>query len=43
VHECLTQVETLAKISGWMGQDKTLILKAKLQGLPLRFLNGREE
>jgi hypothetical protein len=43
VQEFLTQVETLAKVSGWTSQDKALIVKAKLQGLALQFLNGREE
>jgi hypothetical protein len=43
VHEFLTQIETLAKVSGWTSQDKALIVKAKLQGLALQFLHGREE
>jgi hypothetical protein len=43
VHEFLTQIETLAKVSGWTSQDKALIVKAKLQGLALQFLQGREE
>jgi hypothetical protein len=43
VQEFLTQVETLAKVSGWTSRDKALIVKAKLQGLALQFLNGREE
>jgi hypothetical protein len=43
VHEFLTQIETLAKVSGWTNQDKALIVKAKLQGLALQFLHGREE
>jgi hypothetical protein len=43
VYEFLTQVETLAKVSGWTSQDKALIIKAKVQGLALQFLNGREE
>jgi hypothetical protein len=42
VHEFLTQIETLAKMSGWTSQDKDLIVKAKLQGLALQFLQGRE-
>jgi hypothetical protein len=28
VHEFLTQIETLAKVSGWTSQDKALIAKA---------------
>jgi hypothetical protein len=43
VLEFLTQIGTLAKVSGWTGQDKALIVKAKLQGLALQFLHGREE
>jgi hypothetical protein len=33
----------LAKVSGWTSQDKTLIVKAKIQGLALQYLNGPEE
>jgi hypothetical protein len=40
VHEFLSQIETLAKVSGWMNEDKALIVKAKLQGLALQFLSG---
>jgi hypothetical protein len=43
VQEFLTQIETLAKVSGWTSQDKALTVKAKLQGLALQFLHGREE
>jgi predicted mannosyl-3-phosphoglycerate phosphatase (HAD superfamily) len=43
VQEFLTQIETLAKVSGWTSQDKALIVKAKLQGLALQFIQGREE
>jgi hypothetical protein len=43
VHEYLTRVETLAKVRGWTSQDKALMMKAKIQGLALQFLNGREE
>jgi hypothetical protein len=43
VHECLIQIETLAKVSVWTSQDKALIVKAKLQGLALQFLHEREE
>jgi hypothetical protein len=40
VKECLAQIETFAKVSHWTDQD---MAKAKLQGLALQFLNGREE
>jgi hypothetical protein len=43
VLEFLTQIETVAKVSGWTSRDKALIVKAKLQGLALQFLHGREE
>ena len=43
VHEFFSQIETLAKVSGWTEVDKALIVKAKLQGLALQFLSGREE
>jgi hypothetical protein len=43
VHEFLTQIESLGKVSGWTSQDKALIVKAKLQGLALQFLHGHEE
>ncbi|PNF33548.1 hypothetical protein B7P43_G17358 [Cryptotermes secundus] len=43
VHDFLTQIETLAKVSGWTNQDKALIVKAKLQGLSLQYLHGRED
>ena len=40
VHEFFSQLETLAKVSGWTNKDKTLIVKVKLQGLALQFLSG---
>ena len=43
VHEFISQIETLAKVSGWKNEDKALIVKAKLQGLALQFLSGRGE
>jgi len=43
VHEFFSQIETLAKVSGWTNEDKALIVKAKLQGLALQFLSGRVE
>jgi len=43
VHEFFSQIETLAKVSGWSNEDKALIVKAKLQGLALQFLSGRGE
>ena len=38
-----SQIETLAKVSGWTNEYKALIVKAKLQGLTLQFLSGRVE
>jgi hypothetical protein len=43
VREYFAQIETFAKVSHWTDQDMALIAKAKLQGLALQFLNGREE
>lgn len=43
VYEFLNQVDTLARVSGWTSQDKALIVKAKVQGLALQFVNGRED
>jgi hypothetical protein len=43
VHELLTQIEILAKVSGWTSHDKAFFVKAKLQGLALQFLKVREE
>jgi len=43
VHKFFSQIETLAKVSGWSSEDKALIVKAKLQGLALQFLSGRGE
>jgi hypothetical protein len=37
VYEFLTQIETLAEVSGWTSQDKALIFKENLQGLALQF------
>jgi hypothetical protein len=31
------------KVGGWTNEDKALIVKAKLLGLALQFLSGREE
>ena len=31
VHEFFSQIETLAKVSGWTNEDKVLIVKSKLQ------------
>ena len=41
VHEFFSQIETLARVSEWMNEDESLIVKAKLQGLALQFLSGR--
>jgi hypothetical protein len=43
VQEYFAQIETFAKVSHWTEQDMALIAKAKLQGLALQFLNGKEE
>ena len=43
VHEFFSQIETLAKVRGWMNEDKALIVKVKLQELALQFLSGRGE
>ena len=43
VHEFFSQIETLAKVSGWTNDDKALIVKANLPGLALQFLSGRGE
>jgi hypothetical protein len=43
VQEFFAQIETFAKVSHWTEQDMALIAKAKLQGLALQFLNGKEE
>jgi hypothetical protein len=40
VHEFFSQIEILAKVSGWTNEDKALIVKAKLQGLALQLLSG---
>jgi hypothetical protein len=43
VQEYFAQIETFAKVSHWTEQDMALIAKAKLQGLALQSLNGKEE
>lgn len=45
VHEFFffSQTERLTKVSYWTDQDKSFIAKAKLQGLALQYLNGKEE
>jgi hypothetical protein len=40
VHKYFSQIETLAKVSGWTSEYKALIVKAKLQDLALQFLSG---
>jgi hypothetical protein len=42
VHEFLTQIEILAKVSGWSSHDKAFIVKAKLKELALQFLEWKE-
>jgi hypothetical protein len=43
VQEYLSQIETFAKVSHWTELDMALIAKAKLQGLALQYLQGKEE
>ena len=42
VHEFFAQVDTYAKVSKWAEDEKALIAKAKLQGIALQFVQGRE-
>jgi hypothetical protein len=42
VHEFFSQIDTYAKVSSWAEDEKTLIAKAKLQGIALQFVQGRE-
>ena len=36
------QIDTYAKVSNWADDEKALIVKAKLQGIALQFVRGRE-
>ena len=42
VHEFFAQIDTHAKVSNWAEDEKALITKAKLQGIALQFVQGRE-
>jgi hypothetical protein len=43
VNEFLTQVEQCARVSNWTSEDQVNIIKAKLCGEALQFLNARED
>ena len=43
VHEFLAQIDTYAKVSYWADDEKALIVKSKLQGIALQFVQGREQ
>jgi hypothetical protein len=43
VRQYFEQIECFVKVSHWTEHDMALIAKAKLQGLALQFVNGREE
>jgi hypothetical protein len=42
VHEFFAQIDTYAKVSNWSEDEKALIAKAKLQGIALQYVQGRE-
>ena len=42
VHEFFTQIDTYAKVSNWLEEEKALIAKAKLQGIALQYVQGRD-
>ena len=42
VHEFFAEIDTYAKVSNWAEDEKALITKAKLQGIALQFVQGRE-
>jgi len=42
VHEFFAHIDTYAKVSNWAEDEKALIAKAKLQGIALQFVQGRE-
>jgi hypothetical protein len=42
VHEFFAQIDTYAKVSNWSEEEKALIAKAKLQGIALQYVQGRE-
>ena len=43
IHEFLAQIDTYAEVSNWTDDEKALIVKAKLQGIALQFVQGREQ
>jgi hypothetical protein len=42
VYEFFAQINTYAKVSNWAEDEKALIAKAKLQGIALQYVQGRE-
>ena len=42
VLEHLAQIDTYAKVSNWADDEKALFVMAKLQGIALQFVKGRE-
>jgi len=42
VHECFAQIDTYANVSNWSEDEKALIAKAKLQGIALQYVQGRD-
>jgi len=42
VHEFFAQIDTYAKVSNWSEEEKSLIAKTELQGIVLRYIQGRE-
>jgi hypothetical protein len=42
VFEFFTQIDTYAKVSNWTEEEKSMITKAKLQGIALQFVQGRD-
>jgi hypothetical protein len=40
--EFFTQIDTHAKVSNWTEEEKALVAKAKLQGIALQFVQGKE-
>jgi hypothetical protein len=42
VYEFFSQTDTYAKVSNWAEDEKALIAKAKLQGIALQYVQGRE-
>jgi hypothetical protein len=42
VHEFFAQTDAYAKVRNWSEEEKTLIAKAKLQGIALKHVQGRQ-